>query len=644
MNVANTARWSHRMVLGRAGQRRRPAGAQLARLGAIPLRTRLLFVGLLGAGGAAWVGYETAKNPHAGPAHVAVTLRVVIIVALVLSGLFAYASRRQRPMGRLLIIAGLFSCVWLLNGSREELDFTAGLVASGLAPGLFCYLILAFPSGRIESWRERRFITTTTGVMALAWLLGVFSHRQPIIRTPLLRCRHKGLNALYLGLGGDAHEVLVWVVRADWFLITAGTALLVALRASRANRYSRLLLFPMGTIAFLQLGLFVAFAARDLSGAAEAGVVGTAYVATVAALPLAIFLGLAMQRLWIGRVLARFVTALGSRSANDVQSAMASTLNDPKLKIFYRRNGSTAMVDADGAPLSLRERDGRRRTRVQSGGQTLAVVDFDASLSDQEEYIQATGKSAVLWLEKERLVTELATSKSSLEASRARLARTADEERRRIQRDLHDGAQQHLIGMHIKLELALETMHEAPARGAALLAQIGDEMGQTARDLRSLAADVFPPTLREHGLLDALRSAIRRMGIDVRVEAHVVNRHPREVETQLYFVFLEALQNMSKHAGPGTTATLRMWQVKRWLYLELRDTGVGFDPEGVKAGSGLSNMQGRLYSIGGSLAVISRRGVGTVVRAVVPIRRTANKRPDWYSTRSPQGAGEARIP
>jgi signal transduction histidine kinase len=641
MELANTGRRYDGIVPGDARDRLRRAAVKLsAWRGAISLRSKLLIVGLLGAAGAAWVGYETANNPRAGPTDVAVLLRVAIIVALVLGGLFAYASRPQRPMGRVLIIAGLFSCIWLLNGSREELDFTVGLVASSLAPGLFSYLILAFPSGRIRARPDRRFIMTTTAVMVLAWLLAFLAHREPISHTALLHGPYHGLNIFFLGRP-DADEVLAWIVRADWLIITAGTALLVVRRASRANRHSQLLLSPIVAIVVAQLSLLAAFILADAVHSRSTAIIRTAYVATAAALPAAIFLGLAMQRLSLGHVLARFVTTLGATSAYDVQSAMASTLNDPALKIFYRRNDSIGLADADGAPLSQSERDGRRQTLVQSGGRTLAVIDFDASLSDQEEYIQATGKSAVLWLEQQRLAAELAVSKSSLEDSRARLATTADEERRRIQRDLHDGAQQHLIGMHMKLALALEAIEEDPARCAVLLAEIGDDMGQTASDLRSLGADVFPPTLREHGLLDALKSAIRRMGIDVRLDAYGLSRHSGEIETQLYFVCLEALQNIGKHGGPGVTATLRMWEVERLLYLELRDTGGGFDPGRVETGSGLSNMRARLYAIHGRLTIASSNGGGTVIRAIVPIRRGSEKEPDEYSAEGPETICEA---
>jgi signal transduction histidine kinase len=365
----------------------------------------------------------------------------------------------------------------------------------------------------------------------------------------------------------------------------------------------------------------VGFIVSGLENSPAATGFGIAYVATALAIPVAIFLGLAMERLSLGRVLARFVSALGTVPANSVQNEMADTLNDPRLRIFYRNQGSESFVDSSGVELSrAAETDDRRQTVVQGAGRPLAVVDYDASLSDQEDFIKAAGKSAAIWLDTERLAAELASSRSSLEASRARLATTADDERRRIQRDLHDGAQQHLIGMHLKLELALEAIDEEPARSAALLAELGDELGETANDLRSLASDVFPPALTQYGLVEALRGAVRRMDVAVRFQASDVNRHPPELETPVYFACLEALQNVSKHGGVAADATLRLWEVKRRLFIEVRDSGNGFEPEAVTMGSGLQNMSDRLESVGGRLTVTSARGCGTVVRAVVPIR------------------------
>jgi signal transduction histidine kinase len=624
VHVASSTRWFHRYALELRDQPRQAAHGIAKRAlgaGAVSPRIQWLAVVALGAAGAAWVGYQTATNPRAGPPHAAVLLRVAIILTLILSGLYAHVSRNQRSMGRLLLVAGFFSCLWLLNGSSGQIAFSVGFLASGLAPGLFCYLMLAFPSGRVKSRLERRFIMTSTGIMAFVWALAVFSQSQPVLSTPLLRCAPHCPNALSLGLP-DAHDGLAVLLRTAWLVIAAGTALLVVRRARRATAHFRLLLLPMVAVAVANALLIPAFMISKLDHWQSATALGVAYVATALAIPLAIFVGLAMERLSLGGVLAQFVAALGTPPGQNVQSAMASTLNDPKLRIFYRRGGSAEFVDADGEPLLEPSEGGdRRQTVIESAGQALAVVDFDANLSDQEDFIKATGKSAAIWLEKERLAAELAASMSSLEASRVRLARTADEERRRIQRDLHDGSQQHLIAMHLKLELALEAIAADPARCARLLAEIGEEMGETASDLRSLTSDVFPPTLREYGLVDALRSAIRRMGIRARLEAHGVGRQPAETETQVYFVCLEALQNMSKHGGPGATATLRLWQDKRRLYFVLRDSGVGFDPEAVEAGRGLLNMRDRLEAVGGRLRIRSSDGCGTAIGGVVPVRR-----------------------
>ena len=239
-------------------------------------------------------------------------------------------------------------------------------------------------------------------------------------------------------------------------------------------------------------------------------------------------------------------------------------------------------------------------------------------------------RGIALWIEKERLaadlmasVRDLEASRRDLEASRRRITRAADEERRRIQRDLHDGAQQHLIGMHVKVALALEFSRSDPSRCRRLLEELDEQIAMTVNDLRSLASGVFPVVLTEYGLVTALTAELRRTPIPVRLETAGVGRHPPQVEAAVYFCCLEAIQNVGKHAGRGAQATLRLFQNHKQLGFELRDCGTGFDVDFASPGSGLHNMRDRLESCGGRLTVESRPGRGTLVVGVVPIQRPA---------------------
>ena len=559
-----------------------------------------------------------------GTPDVALMLRASVVSALILGGLLIQVSPARRQIGRLLLAVAVIPCLSLINVSQHVASFSIGVLALALTPVLFALVMLAFPTGRIESSLERKFIGAGVSVtLLLGFALSVVPRHAP--QSPLV----SSVLAPTLGDGGypqladgPTHNVLAWVVWAAALIVTAGTAVLMVSRASRANPRMRGLLAPMGTLAVLY-GAAVAVcaitAALGNRGSARYGLELT-NVATAVAIPLAIMLGVAVERMSLGRVLAGFVSNLGTEPACNVQAAMASTLNDPQLRIYYRREGTGPFLDAAGRRRLPAPSESRRQTAIGGDGRPAAVVDYDANLSGQEEFIRAAAATALLWVEQERLVTDLAAAKSNLEVSRLRLSRAADEERRQIQRDLHDGAQQHLIGMHIKLELALESMEAAPARSAGLLAEVGEEMSETARDLRRLASKVFPPTLKEYGLVDALASAIRTMGLSVNLEPHAVGRHPPEVEMQVYFVCLEGLQNIGKHCGPGVAATLRIWAVRRWLFFELRDNGPGFEEGSSEDGIGMQNMHDRLSSIGGWLSVVGRPGTGTVLKGVAPAR------------------------
>jgi signal transduction histidine kinase len=207
---------------------------------------------------------------------------------------------------------------------------------------------------------------------------------------------------------------------------------------------------------------------------------------------------------------------------------------------------------------------------------------------------------------------------AELRASRARVVLAADAERRRIERDLHDGAQQHLVGLAVQLRLAREIADEAPAKAKELLEGLDGEIEETLEHLRDLAHGIYPPLLQDRGLADALSAAALRAPIPSRVRAYHLGRYPPDVESTVYFCCLEALQNAAKHAGDGATATVRVQVSDGGLVFEVVDDGAGFGA-GAREGMGMTNMRDRVGAVGGSLRVDSAPGEGTTVLGRIPL-------------------------
>ena len=213
-------------------------------------------------------------------------------------------------------------------------------------------------------------------------------------------------------------------------------------------------------------------------------------------------------------------------------------------------------------------------------------------------------------------VTDLRREASELRASRARIVAAADAERRRIERDLHDGAQQHLTSLSVRLLMAAKLAGQDPEL-ASLLEQLGAEVRDTAQELRSLAHGIYPPLLRANGLADALFAAASHATLPTRVQAGSVGRYPADVEAAVYFCCLEALQNACKHAGERASIRLRVREEAGTLTFEVTDDGAGFDATGRRLGAGLLNMADRLGAFGGRLRVDSAPGQGTRVTGMV---------------------------
>jgi signal transduction histidine kinase len=212
----------------------------------------------------------------------------------------------------------------------------------------------------------------------------------------------------------------------------------------------------------------------------------------------------------------------------------------------------------------------------------------------------------------------LRRTNDQLQASRARIVAAADTERRRIERDLHDGAQQHLTSLAVKLLLAAGLAGPDSAL-AGLLADLGAEVQDTARELRNLVHGIYPPLLRQHGLAAALADAARLATLPATVRTTPLGRYPADIEAAVYFCCLEAVQNACKHAGERATISVRVQEECGTLTFEVTDDGAGFGTTGRGLGAGLRNMADRMGAFGGRLLVESAPGEGTRVTGMVPV-------------------------
>jgi signal transduction histidine kinase len=247
------------------------------------------------------------------------------------------------------------------------------------------------------------------------------------------------------------------------------------------------------------------------------------------------------------------------------------------------------------------------------GALTVAMPPRETLTPTGEKLIQDLAAQAGLILRNVRLIEEL-------RASRQRIVASQDQERRRLERDIHDGAQQQLVALAVRLNLAQNIATKQAPQVAELLAAIKGDTQDTLENLRDLARGIFPPLLADKGLAAALESQARKAPVPVVVEPNGIGRYPQDAEAAAYFCVLEALQNVAKYAE-ADSATVRLRQENGELVFEVVDDGRGFEPSTTPSGLGLQNMRDRLEALGGSLEIASRPGEGTSVTGRIPVGR-----------------------
>jgi signal transduction histidine kinase len=243
----------------------------------------------------------------------------------------------------------------------------------------------------------------------------------------------------------------------------------------------------------------------------------------------------------------------------------------------------------------------------------------DDSLAAACRLLAAIVRNRQLTFALEESLADLQVTNEELQRSRTRIVTAADAERRRIERNLHDGAQQHLVALAVKLGLARSIAEDGDTETVlGLLEDLRADVQTTIGELRELAHGIYPPLLRDRGLGEALRTAATRSPLPCSVDVDLPGRYAEEIETAAYFCCLEAMQNAGKYAGEGASITVRLHGSTDVLCCELSDDGAGFDASTASLGHGFLNMKDRLGAIGGELSVESTPGRGTVVRASIP--------------------------
>ncbi len=530
------------------------------------------------------------------------------------TGLFAWDRQPNNSVGSLMVATGFAWLISLISASNVSVLFTAGVFVSSLYFVTAVHMLLAAPYGRGLSRGDRRIVTVAY-LLVTVGLLPLFLFVDPA-RDGCDGCPE---NAILI----EHNQTIVDLWSAVVNLVGIGliVAVLISLirRWRRAARPERRLYAPVYAAgvalmiaAIAQLGLQTAGFA---GGAAE-----IAYIISIVPLALVPYLFLASfvrARVAPGGAVGELMSRLSAAPrSGQVRDALADALEDPSLELVFWLPEQGRYVDGRGHEYELPENDPARAvTKVEREGECVAAIVHDATLPQMRGHVEAVGAAAALALDNERLDAELRAKIDELRASRARMLQIGIEERRRLERDLHDGAQQRLVSMALNIRLARAKLNEDPLAAEQLLASAGDELQSALEELRELARGIHPAVLTDRGLGTALETLANRAPVPVELGELPDERLPQAVELAAYFVVAEALTNVAKYAE-ASHATVQVQRDNGRVLVEVADDGVGGADPG--RGTGLRGLADRLAVIEGRLEVESEQGHGTTVRARIP--------------------------
>ena len=534
-------------------------------------------------------------------------LRVVLVwwitLPYIFAGMVAWRRRPDSAFGPLMILAGFITQMSMLQWTSLPLPNTIGQLCDLLVAAVWLHIFLAYPTGRLAGGAERVVVVVgyvaALGLQVVILALGGFddNHLLSVVKRPHAAEAVENVQLLVLSALALIGVGLLW---GRWR----------SLPRWQRRRPTQIVIECFGLSLVMLAALLVA-GAFQLPGFEVIRLV-TFAVAGLA--PLAFLAGLLDARLAKAGV-GELLVQLRTDPTPDLQALLAQALRDPTLSLIYWLPQYGSWADQDGNPTSLpRSDNGRRVTFVKQNGEQIAALIYDAGLGDEPELVEAVSAAAGIALENGRLEAELRARLQELQGSRSRVVEAQQNERRRLERNLHDGAQQRLVALALELGLLAEKANNDPATQERLKRARG-EVAESLDELRDIARGLHPAVVSGHGLAIALESLAAVTPLEVHLKTDGLPRLPEQLEVAAYYVVSESLTNAAKHAQ-ADTVTVEVGVTTDTLIVEIVDDGIGgADSE---RGTGLRGLADRIEALNGHLRVWSSVGKGTRVRAEIP--------------------------
>ena len=529
-------------------------------------------------------------------------------------GVYLAWRRPDWGLGIIMTTLGAIAAIACLDAFPGPVPYTASRIATIALVPVAALMLMTFPAGRIGKDRERRLVLVAIPLLAAIGTAYLMVAPTAPWSQAVSHCREAcSTSAVQVTEAPGAARGLL-VALAVVAIVSILAALVVLVREIRtASPVAKRTLKPVAWLtgvwgAPLSVGL-VALAIDPGPERLSPYLISTGIIRAI--LPL-VLLGVLLAYAVRTRLIQDELMSELARARDPVQveSLIAKALRDPSLRLAVR-NGA-GWTDLDGRPLPANGDGDRGWAEMTISGVGAGALTFDPALSTRGERVQAIAAFGAVALERARIDAELM-------AVRQRLVAVAEAERRRIERSLHDGAQQHLVGMMVRMAMAREVMAARPQMAQDILGELALDLQRALDDLRDLARGLYPAVLVDHGVAEALRSAARHSPLPVEVEAEPVGRFDPPREAAVYFCCAEALQNALKHAGDDPEIRMRLWlDGDGAVGFEVSDRGRGFAGDRPASGSGLMGMHDRVEGVGGTLSVESDPERGTVVRGRIP--------------------------